>query len=73
MHRVISVGPKPIAVAQCVLNTCHKTAVQTADTACPQMGGLCWYPSEGTLPLLLWLLLLPLGYSGVIGDKLLCL
>ena len=42
------VGPKPFAVAQCALSTCCKSAVQTADTACLQIGGLCWYPSEGT-------------------------
>ena len=62
------VGPKPVATAQHALRTCCKTAVQTADTACLQMGGLYWYPSEGILPLLLWLLLLPLVYSEVISD-----
>ena len=69
------VGIKPFAVAQCVLSKHHKTAVQTADTACLHIGGLCWYPTDGTfeitLPLLTWSLLLPLGYSGVIGDYLL--
>ena len=47
--------PKPFAEEQCVLSTHHKTAVQIADTACLQVGGLFWYPSEGTLPLLLGL------------------
>ena len=65
------VGPKPFPVAQCVLSTHHKTALQTEDTACLQIGDLFWYPSEGTLeitlPLLPWLLLLPLGYSGGCG------
>ena len=36
-------------MAQCVLSTHRKTAVQTAETACLQIGGLCWYPNEGTL------------------------
>ena len=49
------VGPKSFAVAQHALSTCHKTAVQTADTACLKIGGLCWYPSEGTLPFILGL------------------
>ena len=39
---VHNVGPKPFAVAQRALSTRHKTAVQTADTACLQIGGLCW-------------------------------
>ena len=42
------VGPKSFAAAQRVLNTCCKTAVKTADTAYLQIGGLCWYLSEGT-------------------------
>ena len=62
------VGPNPFAAEQHELSTHCKTAVQTENTTCLQIGGLCWYPSDGTLPLLLWLLLLPLGYSGVIGD-----
>ena len=73
----VVVGPKPFAAAQCELSTHRKIVAQTADTACLQIGGLFWYPSEGTfeitLPLLPWLLLLPLGYSGVIGDYLLYL
>ena len=43
------VGPKPFAVAQCVHSTCRKKAVQIIDTASLQIGGLCWYSSEGTL------------------------
>ena len=42
------VGPKPFAAAQHAVNTCRKTAVQTADKACLQIGSLCWYPSMGT-------------------------
>ena len=65
-----SVGRKPFVAAQYVLSTYRKTAVQIENTACLQIGGLCWYLSEGTfemiLPLLLWLLLLPLG-SGCKG------
>ena len=64
----ISVGPKPFAVAQRTLSTCRNTIVQTADIACLQIGGLCWYPSEGNLPLGL-----PLGYIGFIGHYLLYL
>ena len=56
-------GPKPFLAIQHMLSTCCKTAVQTADTAWLQIVGLCWYPSEGTLPMRLPLLLgLYLGY-----------
>ena len=50
-----AIGPKPFEVAQHGLSTCRKTEIQTADTACLQIGGLCWYPSEDTLPLLIGL------------------
>ena len=67
------VGPKPFAARQHVLSTHCKAAIQTANIACLQIGGLCWYPSEDTheitfgitLLLLPWLLLLPLGNNGV--------
>ena len=49
------VRPKPFAVAQHVLSTHCNTAVKTADTACLQIGGLCWYPSEGTFAI--WVVL----------------
>ena len=66
------VGPKPFALAQHALSTCRKTAVQTADTACLQIGSLCWYPSEGTYEIT-FEITIPLGYNGVMGDYLLCL
>ena len=45
------VGPKPFATAQHVLNTHHKIAVKTENTAFLQIGGLWWYPSESNLTL----------------------
>ena len=44
----IILRPKSFTVTQCALSTCCKIAVQIADTACLQIGGFCWYPSEGT-------------------------
>ena len=61
------VRPKPFAAAQCVLTTCHKTAVQTAATACLQIGGL-YGGTQVKVPLGL-----PLGYIRFIDYYLLYL
>ena len=56
------VGPKPFAAAQCALSTYCKIAVQTSATACLQIRGLCWYPSEGTFGLYQVYQLLPVVF-----------
>ena len=66
LPHIDGIGPKPFAAAQCALSTCCKTAVQIAYTACLQIGGLCWYPIEGTLSLLLGLYLGYICYLWII-------
>ena len=64
-----------------MLSIRYKTIVQIKDTACLQIGGLCWYPSEFTLEITFEIILpLLLGYFcylwfivGVMGNYLLCL
>ena len=60
-----SVGPKPFAVAQRMFSILSKASVQTTYIESIQIGGLCWYPSEGTLG---WLeITLPLLFGFYLG------
>ena len=58
----LSVGLKPFAAEHHALRTHCKTAVQRADTAFLQRGGLFWYPRGGTLPFKFINATLPFGF-----------